>query len=351
MISRDSLIEKMATLLDNALVQPSINFSYTDKVDLVLLQTEIFEVCPDPKKFIFKNEQVIALKALYLQLSIQDQSFFVEFLLKRIKGNFDYEIAKTAFNTLCHLGFFSKVFPLIKKEILKFTNARKYSVILNLYSEFLKYEWNNYSLDELRQIKLWVEESFNENKAIGKKIELYGYVDVKNVFYKLARQINILLTKAFKDQIFSGYNPEINEDQKKLTQEFTRYGFSDDLNITLQKIDDKFTNASDNFDYKSCMDLIRSFTERLYQSISISIDNTLGRKVKVTDSEEVAKFFLSKNLLSRNQADLLVSLRHFLSNEASHKLKSKQEDARLTRNITVEYSLFLMKRLETRQTE
>lgn len=347
MTSRQSLIEKITTFLENSLIEPSVNFKYTNG----LIASDVIDgrVCSNPKMVVFINDQVIALKALYVQLSKPDQEFFIEFLLKILKE--DGRTDKIAFNTLCHLGLFSKTFPLIQKEILNVPLAQKYYRILTLYEELLKYEWNNYSLDELRRIKLWIDERLNPKKTLSARMNLSPYQLMAFRFDQIYRQINIILTKAFKEEIFSGYNPEINEDQNKLTKEFDRYNFPPDLAQTLEKIDDNLIKASDRFDYKSCMDLLRSFTERLYEGICIALDNTEGRKVNVKDSDEVAKFFMSKKLLSVNQTSLLVSLRHFLSNEASHKLKSKQEDARLTRNITIEYSLYLMKRLEARQTE
>ena len=293
MATDETLIEQIDTLIENAIIEPSENFiiSGSRKTFFSGGSEDKEEICGDPKIYTFNNIQVIALKALYFQLSKSEQKFFVDRLIDKVKNDSN-NIGLISFNTLCHLGFFLKTLPLIQLHILD-NRSHKYSNLLILFSDLLKHEWNNYPLIELKQLKKWINDCFENKNVVGKNIHQYPslYEHVSSVFSKLYRQINILLTKSIRKQIFSGYNPEINEDQNKLTDEFRRYSFPTDLSDTLRKIDDKFTSATDNFDNKSCMDLIRSFTERLYQSISIAIDNTGGRKIDVTDSESVAKFF------------------------------------------------------------
>jgi hypothetical protein len=93
------------------------------------------------------------------------------------------------------------------------------------------------------------------------------------------------------------------------------------------------------------MAAIRGLTERLFERVAKAIDPQ--SKIDGKDSEKAAKFFKEKGLLSEDAAKLLTSLRHFLSNDGAHRLKSKPEDARLSKNITVELALYLLKRLDT----
>ncbi len=141
-------------------------------------------------------------------------------------------------------------------------------------------------------------------------------------------------------------NPEVNKDKEILKRTFQKYRFPSDLSDTLNKIDEKLSTARDTFDYKGCMDLIRSFTERFYKSVAIGLDKDSGNKLDEKDSENVARFLKEKGVISDDQGKILVALRHFLSNFGSHRLKSRPEDARLSRNMAIEFSLYITRRYE-----
>jgi hypothetical protein len=134
-----------------------------------------------------------------------------------------------------------------------------------------------------------------------------AYWQIRNLIESIYNQTTHILAGDVEKRIDTGFNPQINEDKEELKKEVSRFGFPADLSETLDKIDLKFSQAHDAFDFKGCMDLIRAFTERLYRSILDSYGEK-GKKVDEKDSEKVAKFLEEQGLVS----DILLQwLRNF----------------------------------------
>ncbi|MFA7301464.1 MAG: hypothetical protein WC069_04090 [Candidatus Shapirobacteria bacterium] len=337
-----TLSENVLTILENSRIQPSDNYIYTDKT----IDTTNSVIC-DPSKFGFSNKQVIALKSYYFQQNVDSRKEFISILTSKIEHKIiNNNLISIASNVLIHIGEFDRIMDTVDSWVLSDFNKVCLNSMLALISQTIKYEWNIYKPKQIETLTKWVNATHNNENKIGKEILYNWNKDVKSTIDKLYIQLNILNTNRITDEIYAKYNPEINEDKLKLVEQLNRYDFPTDLAETLDKIDQKMISATDTFDYKGCMDLIRNFTERLYQSIAISLDSVEGQSLDNTDSEKVAKFFMKTKLVSEGQAKLLTSIQHFLSNSAAHKLKSRPEDARLSKNMVIEFSLYLMRRLK-----
>jgi len=200
---------------------------------------------------------------------------------------------------------------------------------------------------QIKEIRDWTVAVQSQSNELGKAMATSptAYSQISQVINAVRRQTTHILAEDVKNRIDTGYNPEINEDKEELKKEVARFGFPADLSQTLDKIDLKFSQAHDAFDFKGCMDLIRAFTERLYRSILDTYGED-GKKIDEKDSKPVADFFISKGLVSDHFGLMIAQLRHFLSDQASHRIKSREEDARLTKNMVIEMSLYLLRRFE-----
>lgn len=341
--------EKILIFLENGIIEPSENYSknvrsiskYGDEVD------NEGEVVADSKEYTFIHSQTITLKQLYFQLGKLDKTVFEGLLLRYMKPGNSQGFREISFNVLIHIGCYEKALSCLVIN-LKSYNDKSYLAVLQLLSTILKYEWHIFTNDQINLTYNWVKETIESKNKFGKEMRKWDtlYQDFFNYFVTLFRQLNILRARELKDSILTGINLEINEDARVLKEKVNLFGFPPDLSSTLEKIDEKFVSAKDNFDFKGCIDLIRSFSERLYHSIAILLDSNDGEKLDEKNSEKVNNFFIKYGLISDNQGKVLISLRHFLSNVGSHRLKSAPEDARLSRNMMVEFGLYLLLRLE-----
>lgn len=145
-------------------------------------------------------------------------------------------------------------------------------------------------------------------------------------------------------------NIEINLDKELVQNEINKFGFSDDLNKCLNRFEDNYRKAKDEFDFKETMGHIRSFMELLIEQIAGKVENIS----QVHSSHDFSKFGGNRSYLSRNdvkfldleQDNLLGNIYKFISGTGVHLIKSQRECARLAKNISIEWALFLLRRLE-----
>ncbi len=343
-----SIERKINLILENAYVEKSDNYIIARNKQKYILRTQdtSIEVEETPEDFDFINKQVSLLKKFYLSLSPTEKQDFKQVLLKKT-ANVSEVIGVTAFSALVHINLFDEVFNLLKDSYKDYDDNLKLEQLKTL-SVILKNEWRIFSIVQIQSIYDWINDSLDAKNELGQGSRAYPNLYKAHIsgWGKIFRQTNALLVKDLSKRLEGGIDLEISLDQESLTKEFKRFGFTDDLEETLGKLDKKLAVAEDGFDYKNCMDLIRSFTERLYEQIAISLPVKDWQKHDEKDSKIVARKYKEAGLITEDQASILKGIRHFLSNSASHRLKSQREEARLSRNMTIEFSLYLVRRLD-----
>ncbi len=325
------------TILVNAQYQLSINYS-------PFLQGDVIK---DTSTVTFVNNQVNSLRKLYVQLSPKDKLSFIDDIQEYLDIRNNISTVLTVYNFLIHNGQANIAFKSLSKEIRPYNYSSNFSLVCSLISEIIKNEWIIVPKNQIEYLYKWADNTLNGKNELGSNFRSLPsfYASAITQMRVLHRKLNIVKMLDLNERIFVGTNDEINTDEKALKNEFKKFNFPDDLSEALDKIDLKISTANDNFDFKGVIDLIRSFTERLFQHIAITIDGKNGRDIDVKNSEKVSKYFIEKQLISDDQGKMIVALRHFLSNEGVHRLKSRPDDARLSRNMTIEMALYLIFRL------
>src|SRR2546428_9321567 len=68
-----------------------------------------------------------------------------------------------------------------------------------------------------------------------------------------------------KAELFQGVNPEINTDREMLVARMEQLGFRKDIVESLHDLDRKILAAGTRFDFKGCMDTIRTLLEEIVE--------------------------------------------------------------------------------------
>ncbi|MFA5032289.1 MAG: hypothetical protein WC614_04640 [bacterium] len=142
---------------------------------------------------------------------------------------------------------------------------------------------------------------------------------------------------------------EINQDKKIVQTKIKELGFEPDLNTCLDKFDEDYQKAIDEFDFKACIGHLRTFIEKL----SISIALLVSQKNKIPPSEELTKIGRARNYLRDNRVkfltkeedELLGGIYGVMSDASAHSLTSRKEYVRLAKNYAIEFSLFLIRKV------
>lgn len=150
--------------------------------------------------------------------------------------------------------------------------------------------------------------------------------------------------------------PGMSEDVEALKRSINSYGFGDDLNAILTKIDDELQKPQDAFDQVSTMRHIRSFFEALHEAIGRALQ---VRRPKVGNGTPLEKCGQAIDYLERKQVttpkikELGRCLYAILSDGdfGVHALKASRDYTRLCRNMVVEYAVTLFLELDRRLAE
>jgi len=147
--------------------------------------------------------------------------------------------------------------------------------------------------------------------------------------------------------------PGMSADIASLQRSINNYGFSSDLNEVLQKIDEELKKDADAFDKTATMKHIRSFFEKLHESVGSELQK---KKVKVGNGTPLSKcgqaidYLERKKVITSKLQALARSLYDILSDGTFgvHALKADRDYTRLCRNMVVEYAVTLFFELDRR---
>ena len=150
--------------------------------------------------------------------------------------------------------------------------------------------------------------------------------------------------------------PGLSKDVEALKSSITDYGFGEDLNEALTKIDESIAEQSDGFDVKATMGHIRSFFEKLHKRVAEELARQKPESADKTPLEKCGKaieFLARKGVLTPKFEQLGKALYGILSDDefGVHAIKATCDYSRLCRNIVVEYAVTLLFELERRLAE
>lgn len=313
-----------------------------DNNELINLQGPDSTIDESMRTLEIVHAQAESIKKLFFQNNKDNQQQILALLVDSL--GVGGQISRTSSLSLIETGNIAKLIETIRDNYTDHAQ-HGYYISLILLNGYIRLFWRHLPLSQVRVLREWTSKTrLGENQlggAVARAPMVYGRI--RQLVEAVHNQTTHILAADIVERIDNGYNPEVNEDKEELKKEVSRFGFPADLSETLDKIDQKFSEAHDAFDFKGCLDLIRAFTERLYRSILDTYDSD-GRKIDEKDSEAVAKFLENKGLISDHFAAMIAQLRHFLSDQGSHRIKSREEDARLSKNMVIEMSLYLLRR-------
>lgn len=374
-MTEQEIIEALETILYNA--------EYTNKAPGLRFYAKVGHSNGDPYPEYY-NKTVELLRALYQKLITErEKSFLLKSLESKpvIPALFLSKLKVYKF-TFAHQDFIFVFFIKIKeldRALNMITDNSTVSATKNdmfqALSEILAIEPDTFDNIRLKQILSIVENFQHYTKGLrnywsdmslisgGSAIPMY---DVKMISsYKASdpHRVNEIerLLSGIEDKIYKikekrlssflkeGINYEINQDQKQLQNFISEFGFNKELNEAISKINEMLYNAKDPFDFKSCIDLIRTLFEKLCISIALEIEKKKKippPKVPINGMGVARQYLCKISFLLKEEDDLIDRLFYFLSDKGAHALQSEKEYSRISRNLVIELGLFLAEKLE-----
>lgn len=305
-----------------------------------------------------KNNYLNCLKASSIEqvklatLLARNQEFLFAFLIKiqDINAALNMLDDKILLNT-GKSKLLDALKEIIEVEPVLFSNddLNRIIAIMEAYLVFIR-SYNNYRINkrvilgghetpayDLAKIGEYKQSNYSE----GMKCEEIAKLIIKEAYEEKQSRLSKLLLE--------GINFEINQDQRRLQGFINNFKFNPVLVETLEKIDQKLYGASDGFDYKGCIGLIRTFLNELCISIAKAVESHIkvAPGSPIIDMGTAISYLVDGKVgfLSEEDMSFVTSFNKFISRKGVHRLKSDLEDARISKNMAIELGLYLIEKL------
>jgi hypothetical protein len=153
-----------------------------------------------------------------------------------------------------------------------------------------------------------------------------------------------------KAELLNVQNPALDSDRRELLSRLEVLGFDERLSAALDEIDRKLIRASTAFDFKTAMELLRTFFEEFIEEAAKKVSRK--STVRFPTGEKLNHFSTYKDylrnssIIGREEEELLQKLYNYLSNMGSHVLGSTPEQFHVSRTTVVEWCMMIAGRVQ-----
>jgi hypothetical protein len=140
-------------------------------------------------------------------------------------------------------------------------------------------------------------------------------------------------------------NLEVNQDKDTVRTFLEKLGFAQLLIESLEEAERLYRTGATPFELKSSMGHLRSFLENLHLQACKLAHKRLGGLLP-SKWGEALKYLRDRNVLTTKEELFAAQLYALMSDASVHPLVAEREYARLMRNISIEYGLLLLTKLD-----
>ncbi len=148
-----------------------------------------------------------------------------------------------------------------------------------------------------------------------------------------------------KGSLLPGMNLEVNQDKGKVRTFLEKLGFSQLLIESLDEAERLYRTAATPFELKSSMAHLRSFLENLHVQACTALHKNLGG-VLPSKWGDSTQYLRDNDVLSVKEQQFVIQFYALVSDTSVHPLVAEREYARLIRNMSIEYGLLMLTKLD-----
>jgi hypothetical protein len=148
-----------------------------------------------------------------------------------------------------------------------------------------------------------------------------------------------------KGSLLPEMNLEVNEDKNRVRSFLERLGFPQLLIDSLNEAETLYRATATPFELKSSMGHLRSFLEQLHLQACSAANKKFGESLPSTWGAAL-KYLRDHDVLTIKEEQFAAQFYTLLSDTGVHPLVAEREYARLMRNMSIEYGLLLLTKLD-----
>lgn len=148
-----------------------------------------------------------------------------------------------------------------------------------------------------------------------------------------------------KGYLLPGMNLEVNEDKNRVRTFLEKLGFQQLLIESLDEAERLYRTTATPFELKSSMGHLRSFLEQLHLQACAALHKRLGGTLP-SKWGEALQYLRDHDVLSVKEQQFAIQFYALVSDTSVHPLVAEREYARLIRNMSIEYGLLVLTKLD-----
>jgi hypothetical protein len=326
------------------------------------------EVRENPGEFQFKSINFELLCAILDQVSEADRPALFASLLSRLSDARNYrhkyeELLKAGTWERC-----SSELPLITEFLVRRGDKKLFIVALSTAAptpgltlllmqleEMMALNFTLFTDEEYVRLPTAIASVRRTISDLEKRPKPSSTIEANTIFH-VRKEVPILCDSVLeecrkarylyvKGSLLPGMNLEVNQDKGRVHTFLKRLGFSQLLIESLNEAERLYRTAATPFELKSSMGHLRSFLESLHLQACAAVSKKLGGS-QPSKWGETLLYLRDHDLLTLKEEQFVAQFYALMSDTGVHPLVAEREYARLMRNMSIEYGLLLLTKLD-----
>jgi hypothetical protein len=321
-----------------------------------------------PEKFLFKSANFDLLCALLDQVSEQDRRALLVASLSRISNRGAYRHISGDILAAGQWRRCSSELPLIAEFLVRRGDKQFFiralseaapspglTLLLVQLEEMIALNFTLFTDEEYTQLGVAME-TIRRTITDFARQPLSGSSKESNTAHHVCREVPVLCHSVsegcrkakflyLKGSLLPGVNLEINQDKNTVRTFLERLGFAQLLIQSLDEAERLYRPAATPFDLKSSLGHLRSFIEQLHIQACAAANKRFGGPLP-SKWGDALKYLLNNAVLTKPEELFASQFYTLMSDSGVHPLIAEREYARLMRNMSIEYGLLLLTKLD-----
>jgi hypothetical protein len=320
-----------------------------------------------PGAFQFESVNFNLLSALLDQTAEQSRPAFIDALLSRLSSNRSFRHRTREVKGAGQWQYCASELPLVAEFLVRRGGRSLFidalgkaalspglTLMLMQLEEMIALNFTLFTDGEYTQLQKAIKEIRVALDDFRKQPRPHSTIE-SNTIYHVCREVPVLCDSVFevcrkarflyvKGSLLPGMNLEVNQDKETVRTFLEKLGFGQLLVQSLEEAEKLYRGSATPFELKSCLGHLRSFLEELHLQACAAAQRKFGGSVP-TKWGEALRYLLDNGVLTKPEELFASQFYTLMSDTGVHPLIAEREYARLMRNMSIEYGLLLLTKL------
>jgi hypothetical protein len=201
------------------------------------------------------------------------------------------------------------------------------------------------AMDDVKRIIARLQNEPRRSSTIESNTVHYVCREIPEICDSISEECRKAQFLYLRGSLSPGMNLEVNQDKSTVSTFLEKLGFTPLLIQSLDEAEKLYREDATPFDLKSSLGHLRSFLEQLHVQACAAVHGRFGGPLPAKWGEAL-RYLQGNGLLTKVEELFASQFYTLMSDTGVHPLITEREYARLMRNISIEYGLLLLTKLD-----